>query len=247
MDQITYNEASFLAYCRNAAQRAGGQISEEDAWSVVQVPDAFLYTCVFNLRPADGKEAELAADLKRGVEQGQLPDHILFDGRNRALARALESGGFAPVIAQTAMSRPLVPPFAQPRCRVIAVGPDRVREWVDCLNLGMGVDPTPYALYEQLVHDPEILLLAAEEEGRMVSTICLATVDGMACIHEASTLPEMRGRGLMPDLLNLAMQRAAERGLRQICLQASEMGKRVYEKQGFAVDGLLHHWKLIQP
>lgn len=244
MDKLRQNERTFLEYCLNAAASVGGGFWGDGAWRAVRVPDSFLYTCVFDLTPEAGAEAALAAGLKAGVQAGTLPDHILFDGRNEALAGAMKAEGFAPVIAQTAMSMAL---SAQPArdARVTVIGPERVREWVDCLNAGMGVDPVPYYMYEALVQNPNIVLFGAEAEGKLAATLCLAMVGGVVCLHEIATLPEARGQGLASALCRAAMGEAWSRGFGEVWLQASDAGKPVYEKLGFTVDGILHHWKLV--
>ncbi len=86
----------------------------------------------------------------------------------------------------------------------------------------------------------------AEENGIAVSSVYmnimqraanLKLLDGRyAEIYGVYTTPEYRGQGLATELMKLAMVRAKELGLSVITLEASSMGKGLYERLGFIPD-----------
>ena len=47
------------------------------------------------------------------------------------------------------------------------------------------------------------------------------------------TAPACRGRGIAASLLEKLKEEAVRRGVRQLCLSASKLGKPVYKKAGF--------------
>ena len=83
-----------------------------------------------------------------------------------------------------------------------------------------------------------------EESGRIISTGAIIWYsfppsfdngEGLkAYITNIYTDPEFRGQGLAPEMLKILEQRARERGVCRIWLEASKWGKPVYKKYGFA-------------
>src|SRR5919109_5599149 len=74
---------------------------------------------------------------------------------------------------------------------------------------------------------------------------CLITTDhdGDCWIGCVATLPEMRGRGLATSLLAHALAEARERGCLTASLQATRLGKPVYERIGHRDLGSIQMWE----
>jgi GNAT superfamily N-acetyltransferase len=89
-------------------------------------------------------------------------------------------------------------------------------------------------------------LYRARAEGE-VATV-LETIDtGSDCaVVAVATLPEHRGKGLAGRLLAAALGEARERGLRTSTLQASMLGRGVYERVGYRVGGRLQMYERRQ-
>ncbi len=89
-------------------------------------------------------------------------------------------------------------------------------------------------------------IVFAEEEGKAVSCVYLNKMrrapnlklpDGWyAEIYGVFTLEAYRNRGLATDLMKLALDKAKELGLTAVQLEASDMGKGLYERLGFIPD-----------
>ena len=89
--------------------------------------------------------------------------------------------------------------------------------------IGFGPPELPTRYYRALVG------------GRTASVLGTIDVEGDCMIVWVSTLPEDRGRGLAAGLLGAALHDASERGLRTSTLQASMLGRGVYERLGYRV------------
>jgi GNAT superfamily N-acetyltransferase len=63
------------------------------------------------------------------------------------------------------------------------------------------------------------------------------------CITFVATLPEARGRGLATDLMTRALLEARDRGCTTTTLQATKMGRPVYERMGYRNLGPLQMWE----
>ena len=81
--------------------------------------------------------------------------------------------------------------------------------------------------------DPSIRLYRARAEGEVACVLGTLDVDDDAGILFVATLPEMRGRRLASRLLTAALIEARERGMKTSSLQASELGKSIYERLGY--------------
>ena len=85
-----------------------------------------------------------------------------------------------------------------------------------------------------------------EEDGRIVATGAVIYYrfppsfengDGLkAYIANIYTDPEYRGRRIAPNMLKILEQRARERNVCELWLEASKWGRPVYEKYGFRQD-----------
>jgi GNAT superfamily N-acetyltransferase len=70
-------------------------------------------------------------------------------------------------------------------------------------------------------------------DGKAVATCSLFLTGRVAGIYNVSTLPEARGRGIGEAMTWRAVEVGAERGALIASLQASDMGRPVYERMGF--------------
>lgn len=80
--------------------------------------------------------------------------------------------------------------------------------------------------------------------GAPVATTSLITAGGVAGIYNVTTVEPARRRGIGAALTAHAIRFAARRGLEIATLQASSMGRPVYERLGFrfACDLVPHRW-----
>jgi GNAT superfamily N-acetyltransferase len=90
---------------------------------------------------------------------------------------------------------------------------------------------------------PETLLGIARLDDRPACTVQVTIADGDAGVYAVATVPEARGRGLARRLQYQLLQRARERGALTTTLQASEMGRPVYEALGYGSFGPMNMWE----
>jgi GNAT superfamily N-acetyltransferase len=87
-------------------------------------------------------------------------------------------------------------------------------------------------------------LYEARLDGRPASMLATTDLDGDCGIWWVATLPEARGRGLAGRLLHIALAEARERGMQMSTLQATKLGRPVYERLGYRDIGELQMWEL---
>jgi len=108
-------------------------------------------------------------------------------------------------------------------------------------DLAYGFDPEAGLARALVSPSAEHLRLYAAQVGGEAACI-LATIDHAGedlGFYFVATHPEHRGRGLATRLMAAALREARERGLETASLQASAMGRPVYERLGFTA-----HFKL---
>jgi GNAT superfamily N-acetyltransferase len=92
--------------------------------------------------------------------------------------------------------------------------------------------------------DGSIAAWVAEEDGAIIATsgICFYCITPgysnptgkVAYIQNMFTLPQYRGKGLATELFGRLLEEARARGSKRCSLHATEAGKWVYQKFGFA-------------
>ena len=70
-------------------------------------------------------------------------------------------------------------------------------------------------------------------DGQPVATVSLLSAGGAAGIYNVATIESARGRGIGAAMTAAAIRHGAARGFTIATLQASTMGRRVYERLGF--------------
>jgi GNAT superfamily N-acetyltransferase len=101
---------------------------------------------------------------------------------------------------------------------------------------GFGLPPGLGArfLTEALAETPGVRLYLGRVGGEPVCTSALIATEGVAGIYWVATLPERRGKGFGEAITWAAVRGGVERGCSVASLQASELGRPVYARMGFA-------------
>ena len=243
MDDIRMCEMGLLEGCLRMAEMLGGINKSCQEYSRVVVPGSFFYSRVYDFKPRRGLESIRA--LKNDIVSGEAPDNLLI--YNSVLTPSMERNmlaeGFRIFAEQTGMVCELSNNIELPKANVIEVEYNRVREWAKCVNTAIGKEDDA-EIFEIMHRQSETSFYGVEQDGKIVSTILVATFGDIACLHEGGTYTEYRGRGYISDLIRRAMLDAKEQGFKKIVLQASPMGRPVYDKLGFKAVGQLKHWSL---
>lgn len=242
-DDMRLCEMGLLEGCLRMAEMLGGVSKSCREYSQVVVPGGFFYSRVYDFRPKRGLESIRA--LKEDIISGKAPNNLLIFNSvlTPQLERNMLAEGFRIFAEQTGMVCELNGNIEKPKANIIEVEYSRIKEWARCVNTAIGKEDSA-EIFEMMHRQNEAYFYGVEHNGEIVSTLLLATFGGIACLHEGGTYTEYRGRGYISDLIRRAMLAAREQGFTKIVLQASPMGRPVYEKLGFRAVGQLKHWSL---
>lgn len=205
--------------------------------------------CLFNsviLSGHDPAAIETALDLAADcARSGGVP--VLWrvgpSAESAELRARLERAGLKPADPQPAMLVDLsnLPPPPNIKGLVIATatGPEERREWGrltiaafemdDGLGVAMGTCEAtiPAGLFED---QPRF---TGHLDGEPVAVSSLVMTNGLAGVYAVATLPHARKRGIGRAMTLHAMAEGLRRGATMATLQATPMGRPIYEKIGF--------------
>jgi len=90
---------------------------------------------------------------------------------------------------------------------------------------------------------PGLRIYFASLGGEDVSTLGIWPHDGDAVVIWVATAPEARGRGISTRLLARALADARDQGLSTTTLQATKLGRPIYERLGYRDFGAVQMWE----
>jgi len=197
-----------------------------------------MFNVAFVTRPLRRPEQQLAATV------------AYFDGRDLPfIIRIREGLDTAPDAVLTGMGLPFrdsVPAmvlddagargsFAE-GLSIVAATTDRVREEHLAVNgeaYGMSREAALILLPHAALDELDEELYVGYMGGVPVGASALVVTPGVAGVYNVATVPSLRRRGLGAAMTWHAIRRGHERGCTMATLQASEMGRHVYEQMGF--------------
>jgi ribosomal protein S18 acetylase RimI-like enzyme len=190
-----------------------------------------------------GAVDELAATYD---EAGVLAWTVWVPEHHQRVRRALEEAGHKLDAGPTAMIASLdeveapreddPQPDATPSIADIAIVNDRAYGTGDSFRRLMGGGTA----------DPRFSYIA-REDGEAIATVVSHDHDGDCSMWWVATVPEARGRGLAPGLMRRALHDGRERGCEVTTLQATKLGRPVYERLGYRSFGTIEMWERRKP
>jgi ribosomal protein S18 acetylase RimI-like enzyme len=119
---------------------------------------------------------------------------------------------------------------------------DEARPIGDLLSRA-GFGPTVAGLIAFPRESPHGDVLVADRDGRAIGGVCCASFGPTGWIGALGVLPDARRRGAGEALTRAACARLREPGPETVLLFATDMGRPLYERLGFEVEGTVTAWR----
>jgi ribosomal protein S18 acetylase RimI-like enzyme len=221
------------------AHAPGAEVVEQDgmlACLLPRTPGSSLLNAALTVDPA-ATPAGLVRLADRYRAAGTTKWGLWLDGGHAQAARAATAQGMVLDSRPTPMVAALrTLPFGEaPACAPVEFGAvgrinDRAYGYAEP-KLAPAIAKFPAS---------KVLSYGARLHGSTASVALAFDVGSDTAVWFVATLPQAQGKGLAGDVLRRLLLDARERGQRTASLQASHVGRSLYERLGFAVVGRLH-------
>lgn len=254
---LRMNQASLanqIDWCRKIASLSGGCEVRREGYSYIKDAALERLCTAFDLTNPQYARA-LAEEIRTGAAADKLLTDALAAGDSTE--QALCEAGFENYFEQTGMVYPMPEdPSLLPRedaeqlshIRLLKDG-DSMEEWLKTFHLAFqGEIPDDldaiHELYKKVNQDETYFFFSYEENGETLGTSFVFFLNGVGGVHAVGTRPEARGRGIASALVKHILHLAYQQNCIECVLQASPMGRPVYERLGFLTAGPIRHWRL---
>lgn len=155
----------------------------------------------------------------------------------------LESRGFTQTFEQVGMSLPLTDRFPKPErldFRLVS-NPYDARTWA-----GLYPEAFGYRIGENILDHTreEVSYFLVYFQDRPIGAAIIHYTGKVAGIHGVGVIPEMRRNGFAEEIMRFTLNKALEAGAEYATLQASAMGKGLYDKLGFTEQFVMKNYSL---
>jgi GNAT superfamily N-acetyltransferase len=227
-------------------QAPGGHVEEDDDVVIVETGSSLpTFNPVFVRNVPGASVADAAALVRRAIDR-TVPVIITVNPSvpdvERLVAAAISTGlvtrGPLPGMALDALPARTLDKHTPRGLRIERLDPGDAPAWqsyFDVLCAGFEVAHELVApLADRAIYTgPHIAAFLGRVRGRAVTTSLAFVTDDVAGVYNVATLPRYRRRGFGEAMTWAAVAWAKERGADVAVLQASDMGRPVYERMGF--------------
>lgn len=239
---VARSDANFAEAFRILARSIdGGEIRDVGGIAVVAtgLPVA-AFNVAFITRPLASPAAQLQ-DAVSYFKARDLPFVIRFFGRvEPAAEEAARSLGLSPAESEPGMALlneiPCPPPLDA--LTIVVARDQRTLDHhaaVLASGFGMPLELTRALMPARALHALDVELYVGYIDGEPVTTSALIYTHGVAGIYNVATIDAHRKKGLGEAMTWHGVRRGRELGCLFSSLQASDMGKPIYERMGYRV------------
>ena len=121
-------------------------------------------------------------------------------------------------------------------------GANELEEWILITEEAFRKERNSH-MYKLFLNESDIRFYGCYYKDKMVATLMLYIKDAIAGIHLVGTANEFRGKGFGTLITKTALRDAMDLGCKYGVLQASDMGRNVYNSIGFKEYCKIRHWE----
>jgi GNAT superfamily N-acetyltransferase len=244
-------------YCLGRSPSVELSVGRYLTWFVTNMPDHFMNLVVCTELPSEGIDTlienalahfkllainRLSWLIQEGVPTDEIKKQLEAHGLTFRESFATEMAADLRNLSE----KPAVPNGLQ---ITTVENEEMLRKWIHVASIGFGiphdVENIWYEFFADAACDRPFRTYLAFLNDEPVGTSQLFTSAGVAGIYNVTCLPEARGQGIGAAITLAPLLDARKMGYRVGILQASSMGRKVYQRLGFEDFGKLsvYLWK----
>lgn len=242
-------ESNFIDLCIETSKITNSFYKTEGKWKIASNPFDPWFSRVYGMAE-NSSSVELDIDhIASKIRSGKYPNSLLiteFKDFER-LRKVLESKYFNCFYTQAGMAMDLdsfecANIYKSESMRILNTM-DELNDWIECIKSVFG-SVKSIELYSKYLANKNFIFFAYYNENKIVGTTLLYLSEEIAGVHLVGTLENSRKQGIGSKLVKLAFSYAKEQGKKIGVLQASPIGKSMYNKIGFKDYSKITHWDL---
>ncbi|MCB2355277.1 GNAT family N-acetyltransferase [Clostridium estertheticum] len=186
--------------------------------------------------------------MRKNIELEIAPKHLLINSYNQPiiLEDYLKSLNFNMFYQQSGMAIDLDSFKFENNDKIGEIrtikSPNELEEWILITEDAFKKKRNSH-MYKMFLSENDIRFYGCYYKDKIVATLMLYIKDAIAGIHLVGTANEFRGKGFGTLITMTALRDAKDLGCEYGVLQASDMGKSVYNSIGFKEYCKIRHWE----
>lgn len=220
------------------AEAIGGHVDRTPSYTTVVAPGFFYPRNVIDNPEIKNLQSVIDSIKQRSMEGKTSTTTFTLELVPENTAQLFEENGFATHFIQKGMIRePGLPVDSEVDPHVRILSPEELPLWMDTMMEGFVAEGKPRedAVFAAFMKHPDFYFLGYEEDGVLKGAMMLHLLEAYSGIHEVAVPAKFRGHSISGKMLKRALQIIADHGNNGAALQASPLGRPVYEKAGFRV------------
>jgi len=244
MNEIWIPQNNVSAIGAAYAKAAGGYVERHPGYTTTVAPGFFYVRNVIDA-PDKQEMQEIIDEIIKGKAEGKTTSTTFTkETVPEGTVELFQKNGFETYFIQDGMildPGASLDPDIDPHVRRIES--NELSRWMDAMIEGFAEETGKLReeeVFAKMMLDPDFHFLVYEEEGIIMGTVLFHLLPEYSGIHEVAVPKRFRGRSISKKILKYALRIVAENGNKGAALQASPMGRPVYESMGFRKVSELH-------
>lgn len=240
-------EKNLINLCIKASNISCGEVVKQDYYSWAKNSYFEGYNKVFDLNIPLTDIKEVIMLLRKNIELEIAPKHLLINSYNQPiiLEDYLKSLNFDMVYQQSGMAIDLASFKFENNDNIGEIrtikSANELEEWILITEEAFRKKRNSH-MYKMFLNENDIRFYGCYYKDKIAATLMLYIKDAIAGIHLVCTANEFRGNGFGTLITKTALRDAKDLGCKYSVLQASDMGRNVYNSIGFKEYCKIRHY-----
>lgn len=245
-----YSQQNIEAFYALIGSLPGNQWKQLENFDFIRTANSIWPNQLLNLKVGDYSTAQLLDKLEEQVKSGQIP-HILMCAPHGTSAYLMEALTQRPYKTSTwsAMSHQLKTIDQAYSSTTFSIerlkNKQELKQWLTLVETELMVNhPLDHNTFEALLKHPDCYFFLGHHQNKAVTTALLFCTEDTAGIYLVATAASSRKQGFGKQMTLHCLSQAKALRCKQVDIQATDMGKTVYQSLGFEDHGAIQVFRI---